>query len=81
MSTMVKSHPKFVPFTESNDHVLDPDNLRSIFAEDGYLFLREFVPLEAARLRDDIIGVLKRHEYVEEDSTGSAHLDGQVAGG
>ena len=59
----------FVPFAESNAHVSDADKLQSIFAGDGYVFLRGLVAQEAARLRGDIIGVLKRHEYVRADAT------------
>ena len=59
----------FVPFTQSNAHVADADKLQSVFAEDGYLFLRDFVSAEAAQVRDDIIGVLKRHSYVTSDAT------------
>ena len=60
---------EFVPFTESNAYVSDAARLQSVFSEDGYVFLRDFVREEAARLRGDIIGVLKRHEYVKADAT------------
>ena len=58
----------FTPFTESNAHATDANKLQTVFADQGYLFLRDFVPGECARVRDDIMGVLKRHGYIPADA-------------
>jgi len=58
-----------VPFVEANSCLDDTDTLQSMSAENGYLFFRGLVAEEAARLRDDMIRVLKAHGFVEDDAT------------
>ena len=62
------STSKFVPFKEQpytdSAHTLD-----SKFANDGYLFFRDLLDKKRVEtVRDNIVGVLKAHGFVDKDA-------------
>ena len=66
------STSKFVPFKEANPYIGDAHTLTSKFVDDGYLFFRDLLDKRrVGTVRDNIISVLKKHEFVDRD----AHSD------
>ena len=66
------STSKFVPFKEANSYIGDAHALTSKFVDDGYLFFRDLLDKRrVGTVRDNIISVLKKHEFVDRD----AHSD------
>ena len=62
------STSKFVPFKEANPYIGDAHTLTSKFVDDGYLFFRDLLDKRrVGTVRDNIISVLKKHEFVDRD--------------
>ena len=63
------STSKFVPFREANPYIDSAHTLASKFADDGYLFFRDLLDTKRVEtVRDNIISVLKKHGFINQDA-------------
>ena len=58
----------FQPFRDSTKHLGDGARLRDTLHEEGYLFLRRLVdPQQIAKVKQDIMRILREHHIIEDD--------------